>query len=65
MSVMHAHRKHTIKWLLDTSTLAQLMPLKAGASMPLLMATMSAINYSESLLLDYAARCVRMTWWVA
>jgi hypothetical protein len=29
------------------------------------MATMSAINYSESLRLDYAARCVGMTWWVA
>jgi hypothetical protein len=31
-----ASRIDWFEWLLDTSTLAQLMPLKAGASMPLL-----------------------------
>jgi hypothetical protein len=34
---VHRGRSCWIKWLLDTSTLAQLMPLKAGASMTLLL----------------------------
>jgi len=33
---VHPGRSRWFKWLLDTSTLAQLMPLKAGASIPLL-----------------------------
>jgi hypothetical protein len=32
---VHRGRSCWFEWLLDTSTLAQLMPLKAGASMPL------------------------------
>src|SRR5258708_39474474 len=37
---VHLGRSCWFKWLLDTSTLAQVMPLKAGASMPLEMDTL-------------------------
>jgi hypothetical protein len=35
---VHRGRSCLVKWLLDTSTLAHLMPLKAGASIPLVVA---------------------------
>jgi hypothetical protein len=35
---VHRGRSCWFKWLLDTSTLAQMMPLKVGASIPLVRA---------------------------
>ena len=40
LSNVHRGRFLPVEWSLDTSTLAQLMPLKAGASMPLLCTLM-------------------------
>src|ERR1022692_1360055 len=40
---VHRGRSCWFKWLLDTSTLAQLMPLKVGASMPLTVVSPGAI----------------------
>src|ERR1022692_4624218 len=40
---VHLGRSCWFKWLLDTSTLAQLMPLKVGASMPLTVVSPGAI----------------------